>query len=1037
MWAVSAGAQASPPTAPWEDYEAAKYATVEEISSTGAESRLRVRFDPPTTDRLPTRAVKMIWLAGPPGDKVVVSMHSLTWKVAAADGTTTGPLQLNETSGTVTSQPLREIRPRMVDQFRGVAMYRTEIPLSATQSVVGPSGQTNQRTIVMEALIDVKFEGLAEEPLSPSINESDPWGLSVLTKMVSNPGQIPTAAVATEPRYNTAELEKWNTMLADAEKRAPLLFARLTRGGLYALTGDQLSAAGWDAGAVPADRIRLFAGGDELTALPVGIARNRLLTAKEKLVFHVPEDRAGLEPYIPLWVMVGDGPAPRSALVPPPARVRAGQTETATAELRRMIFEPNEYHHDQALTAPQLRWTTATVAPGTFRSFEFQSRRAVAGEEATIEVYASNSSRDVARIDVLVNGTTVGSLTPAPMRVDSMGLSFSTGLLRDGTNTLTISNPQPAEGDKAGPVRFLQAELRIPVETTGADPNQAMVLRRDAPSSITLTLHKYAGMPRTTLAVDVTEPLAPRFHELQSMQLATQSRYEGDVDFPRARPTLIHAPADMARLVPPLEKVPAPRVFLSAEPVDYLAIVHPTLEEALGPLLERRRRDEIVESVTSEEIYRAYSHGRVSFEAIGNCIESVYHRRGGAKLRSVLLVGEASESWWEYRFPSEKVEKNLLPVYGWRDRTDRLRSDDGYATFSGRGAIPDVELARISARTPAQLAGVVAKIARYEEGGMAGEWLNRNVFIMDDEPEFLRVAKRIVGKTFQGGQIPRFLALQDFVYENYLRGIWRKRSVVMTDAIVDAFNTGAFTVTYLGHGGPNLWSEERIFHIRDIDRTANGGNYPILLAGSCDTGWLDYPVEPVNTSLSEHFLRSPNGGAVAAYVPLGATSSYEHDFILSGFYRALIERRVNRLGELALMSKMDYYLDRSNESVTQQYALMGDPGMPIPRPEEMPEAGVLPARLLSATGGRLKVGGVATGVTWGAGSATLLSPGGLPLGDARFSVRNGLFEEIIAIPAHLDPGAYTVVLTASNVGASRFFSKSVPLPVSPVNVRIE
>ncbi|MCC7392960.1 hypothetical protein IT571_11460, partial [Candidatus Sumerlaeota bacterium] len=636
--------------------------------------------------------------------------------------------------------------------------------------------------------------------------------------------------------------------------------------------------------------------------------------------------------------------------------------------------------------------------------------------------------------DLLINNKPVAAGEARTGRVENKAVSFESSQLVEGINTLSVSNPEQTDASKSNPFRFIMAEFTLPITSLGLKPQTLFTADFDAPTTYSVLLAKQDNFRGGGYAFDVTKPLEPLVINLAGQTNPLQ--YTAFLRVPAAGTQFLYAPAETYFVPPPFQSVKAPRSFVDDSQIDYLAIYYPELFNELRPLLDYRAKSMSVASYSVDDVYAAFSYGEISYQAIHDCIAHIFRARKAPRLREVLLVGEGSEYWWEYRRDSPGVSRNMIPVFGWQDPSVRIRGDESYALITGMGPIADVEIARISVNDPEEMKIVTDKILGYDTNPPTGEWRNRHLFVTDDEPDFISVARAIVRKAFLPPHAVELLKLQDFPYEDYFRGIWRKRSAEFTDRVIGEMSRGALTVTYLGHGGPNLWSSERILHIRDIDRMTDSGRHPFLIAGSCDTGWVDYPVEPVRASLSEHFIRRKNGGMIGAFIPIDGTSSYEHDYLISAFYEHLCHDKITDFGTLCLLSKLDYYLDRNNPSVTNQYLLMGDPASNLPPMPAPLDAKVEPARILSATGRVLKITGRTDGYDHASGRVVVTDTTNLPIAESRFIVRSGDINTTVGIPAYLAPGSYNVLVETSNDEAKKSQLASLPLAVQESKVTL-
>ncbi|MEO8376819.1 MAG: C25 family cysteine peptidase, partial [Candidatus Sumerlaeota bacterium] len=989
--------------------------------------------------RVPQRVVVPFWVATPPGGTATIQLKNAEWVVLTGDSKIEGPYKLDQNSPWGVLPPAQvAVRVMPQDDFRTVALQRGELTVAGSVTRAADNKTDTGTAIITKATLALSIQPAPGDKSAPlDLAKDDPFLESLLKMLVVNTGQIAMCPREPKAMDNEEDLRAWNELLGAAEKRGPILFSRLPRGGVYALRPGMLRQAGIAPESMPINRIRVFAGKDELSVIETG-GFNEALVGEKSLVFYVPVDVADKKPFIPLWILLGGENDKPRRITPKNYGAQPGPPAEMNGTVFERIFEPKVFSHEQPLTSPMLKWSTAEIPPTGFANFEFEASHVLPDGDVKFTAWligADPQKIHESAYDLQVNNQSIATGEVRTGRVDNKDITFKGSVLSEGANTLSVFNPEQSNPDKANTFRFVMAEMTIPITSTGLKPQELFTASFDEPTTSSILLTRQANFKGSGYAVDVTKPLDPVFCNLGIP--TDQRQYIAQVQIPSPGTQLLYSPTETFLIPPAFSVVKAPQSFTSTDQTDYLAIYYGELGPELKPLLDYHAKSMAVGSFTIDDVYAAFSYGEVSYQAVHDCIAHAFRARKSPRLREVLLVGEGSEYWWEYRRDSPDVSKNMIPVFGWQDPNVRIRGDESYALLIGTGPIADVEIARISVNNPQELHIVVNKILGYEQDPPTGEWRNKHLFVTDDEPDFITVAKAIIQKTFRPPHVPEVLKLQDYPYEDYFRGIWRKRSAEFTDKVIDEMGKGALTVTYLGHGGPNLWSSERILHIRDIDRMLDNGRHPFLVAGSCDTGWVDYPVDPVRTSLSEHFIRRENGGTIGAFIPIDGTSSYEHDFLISAFYRHLCRDNVSDFGTLCLLSKLDYYLDRNNSSVTNQYLLMGDPASQLPPLPANLEAKVDPPRMLSATGRVIKITGKTDGYDLALGHAVITDRTNIPIAETRFAVRNGDIDTTMGIPAFLTPGTYNVIVNTSNDEAKKCQAGTVSFTVEDTKTALQ
>lgn len=980
----------------------------------GEEILLRYTLELNDPSRVRGRHVYPAWLAGPEdSDGVSVEPVELFWVAVTEDGLVEGPYHQDDETrwGTLPTQ-FSQVRTGLIDTVRLAGWHKADFLLSSPGTLREEEGTTSFHFVLVDGLYSVTVEPAPEDRRIENLEEYDPHLLELAELVAINAPQIHLVAAAREPIARHEELREWNEMLREAERQGPLLKARVPRAGIHYLSSTELRAAGVDPDSLDPGRTRVYLEGRELPVLQEGSSGPRFV-GDTRLVFYVPKEENDRKPYRAIWFVQApeDGSVRRLERIQPAQASVSAEAQGAVSYVR--VFEPNLYNHEQPVGFPTLRWGTGDVPPGAHADFEFSIHGARFDEAGRISIWLHNRTpANSAEFELLINGQQVHEGAFRGTRTTPFEVELPGNILREGTNTLTVHNTGDTMERRSSGLTFVLAELRVPVDVQETAPQQRVSLDQMEADHITVRLNQYGGFESRPAVLDVTDPFAPVAYNFRYTRTGTQRFHEGAVrGRTGGRLDLVWSHPETHRPVQDIERVAAPRFFLSEDPATYLAIHYRGLREELEPLLDHHRGSFDVEAVEVNELYDAFSYGEKSYQAIHGALRHVFAQREGARLQKVLLVGEASEFWWEYERGAADVAPNMIPIYGWADPSVRIRGDESYTLLFGNGPLSDVDLGRFSVNDAEELAPIVEKTLAYLTEPPPGEWMNQHVFVLDDEPEFIRVASDIIRKSVNGPNVVEILALQDFPFVNYFRGIWRKRSVEMTEQLIDRMNQGALTINYLGHGGPNIWSSERIFHLRDIELLENGGRHPILIAGSCDTGWIDYPTEPVAGSLSEQLLRRPEGGVVAAFIPVDGTTSYEHNFLITEFYRALMGLQVRDVGRLTSLSKMNYYLYRNNRSVTNQFVLMGDPALITPAVREDIEIAVRPERLASLTGGQLAVEAVSRDLPWGVAQATLVGPDGKPVHEERLRILDGRTQGTLRIPDYLEPGRYQLLVS--------------------------
>jgi hypothetical protein len=322
----------------------------------------------------------------------------------------------------------------------------------------------------------------------------------------------------------------------------------------------------------------------------------------------------------------------------------------------------------------------------------------------------------------------------------------------------------------------------------------------------------------------------------------------------------------------------------------YLFIVDDKLAAAVQPLVDLKTAQGLSPTVTL-----ASSLGSpLTAEAIHAHVASMYRQRG---IEYALLVGDL----------------DVIPMYQWGE----YPSDLWYGLIEGNDLFAEVSLGRLVARTPEELAPVVAKILAYANGDAAAAW-RKKILLVAHEQEY-------PGKYTQASEAVRtydYGLKSPIEFAKIYGGEGGTNEQVMT-----AINDGVGIVAYRGHGDTGEWWEwgKSGSFFANKQTFTNAEKTPVVLSLAC----LNLNLPDPSPTLGEQFVNLGAGGAVAF---LGATQpSYtipNHDF--EGYlFRGILEDGVTSLGKVLLRANAALVKQYGAESYATEnvrmYAILGDP----------------------------------------------------------------------------------------------------------------
>lgn len=358
-------------------------------------------------------------------------------------------------------------------------------------------------------------------------------------------------------------------------------------------------------------------------------------------------------------------------------------------------------------------------------------------------------------------------------------------------------------------------------------------------------------------------------------------------------------------------------------------------QEAAQKLAQHRREYSKLEVqvVRLDQIYHEFASGRADPTAIRDFAKMLYTR--SPKFRYLLLMGDGSFDQRDiYKYGNNFIptfqEDSLNPLYAFPadDYYGILENNLAFDPLNGR---LNVAVGRLTVRKAEEATQVVDKIINYDLSPQSlSDWRNRVLFVGDDEDGNLHtrdcdeIAQELATKhpdlnadKFYLDAFPQVASAGGNFYP------------AVNEAINNAIFKGTLVMTYLGHGGPNGWAQERILQVRDVQNWTNFDRLPLVVTATCSfTGYDDAS----NSTAGEEVLLNPRGGAVALYSTVRAVYASENASLTRLALLELFEAEAGAsIGDAMRNAKNQ--LSGGTLVNSRKFALIGDPSMilAIPR----------------------------------------------------------------------------------------------------------
>lgn len=342
-----------------------------------------------------------------------------------------------------------------------------------------------------------------------------------------------------------------------------------------------------------------------------------------------------------------------------------------------------------------------------------------------------------------------------------------------------------------------------------------------------------------------------------------------------------------------------------------------------------------VKVIPLETIYHEFSSGKQDIAAIRNCIKYIYENASAPekKIKYVNLFGDASYDY-KNRIPNNT---NIVPIYQALNSNtsgeSSFASDDFYGLMdsnegniiSSFGGI-DIAVGRMLNNDAAQAEEMVNKVLEYHDIKSYGSWRNNFVMISDDsdkasDPSLQSRQNNLADNITTAKP---FMNVDKIIMDSYVQeaSAGGERYPKARTDLFSAFEKGALVFNYLGHGGEDGLSGERIWEKSDGQNLNNQYKYPLFITITCEFSRFDNPSRP---TAGEYTYWNPKGGAIAMLTTIrsiGQFSAENFNDVLSKNLFSFGSNQYPSIAEALRISK------NSNPNSSANVVLyLGDPAL--------------------------------------------------------------------------------------------------------------
>ena len=350
-----------------------------------------------------------------------------------------------------------------------------------------------------------------------------------------------------------------------------------------------------------------------------------------------------------------------------------------------------------------------------------------------------------------------------------------------------------------------------------------------------------------------------------------------------------------------------------------------------------------VKVLTLESIYQEFASGKQDIAAIRNCIKYIYDNASSddKKVKYVNLFGDAS---FDYKKRISN-NNNIVPIY--ESLTSNtigeasFASDDFYGLMDdNEGNITnnyggvDIAVGRMLVSNTVQADEMVNKIIEYYDKKAYGSWRNNYVALSDDSDKSTDATLQSRQNTLADEiktQKP-FLNVTKIFLDAYTQeaSAGGERYPKAKSEFYNEFEKGALVFNYLGHGGEDGLSSERIWDKADSQSLSNQYKYPLFITITCEFSRFDNPTRP---TAGEYIYWNPKGGAVSLVSTIRSIGQYSAENFNDVFAKNLFAYGSNQYVSIAEALRISK--NENPNSATNVVLYLGDPALflAVPKPK--------------------------------------------------------------------------------------------------------
>ncbi|MCO5233097.1 MAG: type IX secretion system sortase PorU [Chitinophagales bacterium] len=343
-------------------------------------------------------------------------------------------------------------------------------------------------------------------------------------------------------------------------------------------------------------------------------------------------------------------------------------------------------------------------------------------------------------------------------------------------------------------------------------------------------------------------------------------------------------------------------------------------------------------AIDLEEIFNEFSSGNNDLSAVRNFVKMFYDRAASqpeTAPKYLLLFGNGNydnRDLGEYLLPSYQSNASFqtIETYVTDDYFGFLDDTEGNDVTNTTTHLLDIAIGRITVDNLEKAQHSVDKIKRYYSQSSYGSWLTQMAFMADDEDNNIHIRDAnevadIAQDQYLNYNISK-IYLDAFKQQSVAGG---QRYPDVNEVVNNKIFQGLFYLNFVGHGGTNGLTTEKVLTFDDINRWENIDKLFLFCTATCEFTRFDIPKK---NSAGERILVKNNGGAIALVSTTRLVFSDKNRVINERFTRYLLDASKTldkTLGEIVTLAKNTTNTRENN----RKFALFGDPALKLAFPK--------------------------------------------------------------------------------------------------------